>query len=66
MTEIVKFNLIIILLSVFIVAMNVDAYVPCRRNADCLGEKCLPPKRYWCRIITEPYEDFPMGRCDCI
>ncbi|RHN78713.1 putative Late nodulin [Medicago truncatula] len=68
MTEIVKFvNLMIILLSVFIVAMNVDAFEICGSNSDCLWEKCLPPNKHWCNMIeTIMFEGFAMGKCECI
>ncbi|AES60463.2 putative Late nodulin [Medicago truncatula] len=60
MTEIVKFiYLMIIFLSLFIVAMNVDGFtfsILCQVNSDCLGEICLPPKTHWCnKILLEIY-----------
>ncbi|KEH15664.1 Nodule Cysteine-Rich (NCR) secreted peptide [Medicago truncatula] len=69
MTEIIKFvNVMIILLSVFIIAMNVNASpVLCQRNYECYEQICLPPKKHWCNILElVRINGFYLGLCACI
>ncbi|KEH41171.1 putative Late nodulin [Medicago truncatula] len=69
MSEIVKFiYLMIIFLSLFIVAMNANAFSICQNNSDCKDQEiCLPPKKHWCnKIVPVMIEETMVGNCECI